>query len=72
MQSEESIEIDRGVLGRVARLRNCDLSPQIVVVFVPERHDHRDPIGCPALKDGDHDGMILTASGILLGQRGAH
>src|SRR5215471_14694979 len=72
MQSEKTVEIDRSAVRASQRLRDGNLRPHRCVVPVSERHNHRNAVGCTALKDRDDDGMIFALGGVVLSERCAY
>src|SRR6185437_15169847 len=61
MQTEESVEIDRGLGIARLRLRNPDRGPRRVVIRFTKRHHYIEAIDCAALKDCNQR-FALTAS----------
>src|SRR5215467_6725634 len=60
VQSKESVEVDGAAVAVRRGLRNCDLRPEFVIVFVTERYNHRNAICSSTLKDGNNDRLILS------------
>ena len=54
MQSEETVEIERGFGAALARLRNRYGGSHAVVIRFGERHDDVEAIHRAALKEDDH------------------
>src|SRR6185369_12926097 len=72
MQSEESVEIESAFITASRRLRYGDLRSSRRVILVAEWNDHRDTVGCAALKDRDQDWMIWSVRCIRLRQGSAN
>src|SRR5438270_269178 len=53
VQAEEAVEVDDGVLARLARLVNRDLRSKLVVISLAVRHDHVEAVHRAALEYRD-------------------
>jgi len=53
VKTEEAIEVDRAVLGRLGGRSNRDRAATRVVGLLAERHNHVEAIDCAALEDAD-------------------
>src|SRR5262249_8920116 len=51
---------------------NGNLGANCGVVSVAERHDHRNTIGCPTLKDRDDNRVIFSVRSIGLSESSTH
>jgi len=55
LPTANSLQVYRDVTAAIARLRNRDRRPRLVVIVVAERHDHVEAVHGPALEDRDQD-----------------